>query len=72
MEYHQPVTARNSFRKSSNIKRENKMQTYLMFIVDEFGKIQLEHDEGKLFKIIRLKVRYSKRNTVKAKMGLHT
>ena len=39
-----------------------------MFIVDEFGKIEVEYDEGKLFKIIRLKGRYYQRKNVKAKL----
>ena len=52
MEYHQPTTARNSFRKSSDIKREKKMQTDLIFIVGEFGKILLELNKEELIKVI--------------------
>lgn len=40
-------------------KREKKMQTDLMFIVGEFGKILLELNREELIKIIRLKVKYS-------------
>ncbi|MXQ80562.1 hypothetical protein E5288_WYG009232 [Bos mutus] len=36
----QPTTARNSFRKSSDIKREKKMQTDLIFIV-EFQQVNI-------------------------------
>ena len=35
------------------------MQTDLMFIVDEFGKILLELNKEELIKVIRLKVKYS-------------
>lgn len=44
--------------RSSDIKKENKMQTDLMFVVDEFGKIQLEHIGGRLFKMVTITVGY--------------
>lgn len=57
MEYHQPTTAHNSFRKSSDIKRE-KMQTDLMFIVGEFEKILLTK-KSLLINVKRLVLKYS-------------